>query len=169
MTNKARTPNRWRAFAAATVLMSAVAGSTLAQTAPAPAVLEALRQRPPQDEVIYFLLPDRFANGDPANDHGGYAPQRLVSGFDPTDTDFYHGGDLAGVIQRLDYIQGLGATAVWLAPIFKNKPVQTHGDYTGAAHHGYWITDFTTVDPHFGDEATMRALVDAAHARGMKV
>ncbi len=169
MTNKARTPNRWRAFAAATVLMSAVAGSTLAQTAPAPAALEALRQRLPQDEVIYFLLPDRFANGDPANDHGGYAPQRLVSGFDPTDTDFYHGGDLAGVIQQLDYIQGLGATAVWLAPIFKNKPVQTHGDYTGAAHHGYWITDFTTVDPHFGDEATMRALVDAAHARGMKV
>ena len=73
------------------------------------------------------------------------------------------------MIQRLDYIQGLGATAVWLAPIFKNKPVQTHGNYTGAAHHGYWISDFTTVDPHFGDEATMGALVDAAHARGMKV
>jgi glycosidase len=58
---------------------------------------------------------------------------------------------------------------VWLAPVFKNKPVQTHGNYTGAAHHGYWITDFTAVDPHFGDEAAMRALVDAAHARGMKV
>ena len=167
--NTAKTRNRWRGVAAAAALMSAAGGSALAQTAPTPAGLEALRQRPPQDEVIYFLLPDRFANGDPANDHGGYAPQRLVSGFDPTDTDFYHGGDLAGVIQRLDYIQGLGATAVWLAPIFKNKPVQTHGDYTGAAHHGYWITDFTTVDPHFGDEATMRALVDAAHARGMKV
>jgi len=167
--NTAKTRNRWRAVAAAAALMSAAGGSALAQTAPTPAGLEALRQRPPQDEVIYFLLPDRFANGDAANDHGGYAPQRLVSGFDPTDTDFYHGGDLAGVIQRLDYIQGLGATAVWLAPIFKNKPVQTHGDYTGAAHHGYWITDFTTVDPHFGDEATMRALVDAAHARGMKV
>lgn len=167
--NTAKTRNRWRAVAAAAALMSAVGGSALAQTAPTPAGLEALRQRPPQDEVIYFLLPDRFANGDAANDHGGYAPQRLVSGFDPTDTDFYHGGDLAGVVQRLDYIQGLGATAVWLAPIFKNKPVQTHGNYTGAAHHGYWITDFTTVDPHFGDEATMRALVDAAHARGMKV
>lgn len=167
--NTAKTRNRWRAVAAAVALMSAADGSALAHAAPTPAGLEALRQRPPQDEVIYFLLPDRFANGDPANDHGGYAPQRLVSGFDPTDTDFYHGGDLAGVIQRLDYIQGLGATAVWLAPIFKNKPVQTHGDYTGAAHHGYWITDFTTVDPHFGDEATMRALVDAAHARGMKV
>ncbi len=167
--NTTKTRNRWRAVVAAAALMSAAQGSALAQTAPTPAVLEALRQRPPQDEVIYFLLPDRFANGDPANDNGGYAPQRLVSGFDPTDTDFYHGGDLAGVIERLDYIKGLGATAVWLAPIFKNKPVQTHGNYTGAAHHGYWITDFTTVDPHFGDEATMRALVDAAHTRGMKV
>ena len=167
--NTTKTRNRWRAVVAAAALMSVAGGAALAQTAPTPAVLEALRQRPPQDEVIYFLLPDRFANGDPANDHGGYAPQRLVSGFDPTDTDFYHGGDLAGVIQRLDYIKGLGATAVWLAPIFKNKPVQTHGNYTGAAHHGYWITDFTTVDPHFGDEATMRALVYAAHARGMKV
>ena len=167
--NTAKTRNRWRGVAAAAALMSAAGGSALAQTAPTPAGLEALRQRPPQDEVIYFLLPDRFANGDAANDHGGYAPQRLVSGFDPADADFYHGGDLAGVIQRLDYIQGLGATAVWLAPIFKNKAVQTHGDYTGAAHHGYWITDFTAVDPHFGDETTMRALVDAAHARGMKV
>jgi len=144
---------------------------TLAPAASAGATdaLTALRQRPPQDEVIYFLLPDRFANGDPSNDLGGYPADRLKSGFDPSDTDFYHGGDLAGVTQRLDYIQGLGATAVWLAPIFKNKPVQSHGRYTGAAHHGYWITDFTAVDPHFGDEAAMRALVDGAHARGMKV
>ena len=156
----------------AALLMAAPA---LAQT-PSPSAqqslshsLEALRQRLPQDEVIYFLLPDRFANGDPTNDNGGYPADRLKSGFDPADTDFYHGGDLAGVMQRLDYIQGLGATAIWLAPIFKNKPVQSHGDYTGAAHHGYWITDFTAVDPHFGDDAAMRALVEAAHARGMKV
>ena len=162
--------NTVHAMVAAAALLSVVgAQAACAQSNAQADALSELRQRPPQDEVIYFLLPDRFANGDPANDHGGYAPQRLVSGFDPTDPDFYHGGDLAGVIQRLDYIQGLGATAVWLAPIFKNKPVQTRGNYTGAAHHGYWITDFTTVDPHFGDEATMRALVDAAHARGMKV
>lgn len=153
----------------ALAVTTAVGSAPAALAHAAPDALSALRQRPPQDEVIYFLLPDRFANGDPSNDHGGYAPERLVSGFDPADTDFYHGGDLAGVTQRLDYIQGLGATAVWLAPVFKNKPVQTHGNYTGAAHHGYWITDFTAVDPHFGDEAAMRALVDAAHARGMKV
>ncbi|WP_292070535.1 alpha-amylase family glycosyl hydrolase [Brevundimonas sp. UBA7534] len=149
--------------------LAAVGAAPAALAHGAPDAVSALRQRPPQDEVIYFLLPDRFANGDPSNDHGGYAPERLVSGFDPADTDFYHGGDLAGVTRRLDYIQGLGATAVWLAPVFKNKPVQTHGNYTGAAHHGYWITDFTAVDPHFGDEAAMRALVEAAHARGMKV
>ncbi len=166
-------PRAWRfgARAAAAALVLAGTSPALAQ-APADALTDAvtaLRQRPPQDEVIYFLLPDRFANGDPSNDLGGYPADRLKSGFDPGDTDFYHGGDLAGVTRRLDYIQGLGATAIWLAPIFKNKPVQTHGDYTGAAHHGYWITDFTAVDPHFGDEATMRALVEAAHARGMKV
>ena len=161
--------NRLNTGLCALAALATVCGATAPQAQPAGDPVAALRQRPPQDEVIYFLLPDRFANGDPSNDHGGYAPERLTSGFDPSDTDFYHGGDLAGLTQRLDYIQGLGATAVWLAPVFKNKPVQSHGDYTGAAHHGYWITDFTAVDPHFGDEATMRALVDAAHARGMKV
>jgi glycosidase len=160
--------NRLRAAISAAALLTAPA-PVWSQTPGVVDPVSALRQRLPQDEVIYFLLPDRFANGDQSNDHGGYEAQRLKSGFDPSDTDFYHGGDLAGVTQRLDYIQGLGATAVWLAPVFKNKPVQSHGDYTGAAHHGYWITDFTAVDPHFGDEATMRALVDAAHARGMKV
>ena len=161
--------NRLNTGLCALAALATVCGATATQAQPAGDPVAALRQRPPQDEVIYFLLPDRFANGDPSNDHGGYAPERLTSGFDPSHTDFYHGGDLAGLTQRLDYIQGLGATAVWLAPVFKNKPVQSHGDYTGAAHHGYWITDFTAVDPHFGDEATMRALVDAAHARGMKV
>lgn len=161
--------NGLRTGLCALAALATVCGAHAAMAQTAPGALAELRQRPPQDEVIYFLLPDRFANGDPSNDHGGYTPERLVSGFDPSDTDFYHGGDLAGLTQRLDYIQGLGATAVWLAPIFKNKPVQTHGNYTGAAHHGYWITDFTAVDPHFGDEAAMRAFVDAAHARGMKV
>lgn len=165
------TPRRagLHAAMAAAALLSGFATPAAAETRQAEDALAALRQRLPQDEVIYFLLPDRFANGDATNDHGGYAADRLKSGFDPADTDFYHGGDLAGVTQQLDYIQGLGATAVWLAPVFKNKPVQSHNDYTGAAHHGYWITDFTAVDPHFGDEAAMRALVEAAHARGMKV
>ncbi|HJV43344.1 alpha-amylase family glycosyl hydrolase [Caulobacter sp.] len=126
-------------------------------------------QRGPQDEVIYFVLPDRFENGDPANDHGGLASGPLVDGFDPSRAGFYHGGDLKGVIRRLDYIQGLGASAVWLAPIFRNKAVQGPPGHESAAHHGYWITDFTDVDPHLGTKADFKALVDAAHARGMKV
>ena len=73
------------------------------------------RDRPPQDEIIYFLLPDRFENGDASNDRGGLSGGRLTTGFDPTATGFYHGGDLRGLISRLDYIQGLGATAVWVA------------------------------------------------------
>ncbi len=127
------------------------------------------RARLPQDEVIYFLMPDRFDNGDPANDTGGIPGGRLDHGFDPTHEGFYHGGDLAGIERRLDYIQGLGATAIWMAPIFRNKPVQGEPGREFAGSHGYWITDFTRVDPHFGDETAMRALVEAAHARGMKV
>ncbi|MBV9527590.1 alpha-amylase family glycosyl hydrolase [Sphingomonas sp.] len=135
-----------------------------AQAAPA----SDYRSRLPQDEVIYFLLPDRFENGDPTNDRGHLSGGRLATGFDPTDKGFYHGGDLKGVIKRLDYIQGLGATAVWVAPIFTNKPVQGPPGRESAGYHGYWITDFTHVDPHLGTNADFKALVDAVHARGMK-
>ena len=128
----------------------------------------AYRARPPEDEVIYFLLPDRFENGDPSNDRGGLSGDRLTTGFDPTAKGFYHGGDLKGLISQLDYIQGLGATAVWVAPVFKNKPVQGPPQWVSAGYHGYWITDFTQVDPHFGTNADFKALVDAVHARGMK-
>jgi glycosidase len=126
------------------------------------------RARPPEDEVIYFLLPDRFENGDPSNDRGGLSGDRLTTGFDPTHKGFYHGGDLKGLTKRLDYIQGLGATAVWVAPIFKNKAVQGPPGQESAGYHGYWITDFTQVDPHLGTNADFKALVDAVHARGMK-
>src|SRR5688572_16493256 len=127
------------------------------------------RARLPEDEVVYFVLPDRFHNGDTGNDRGGLQGDRLVTGFDPTHKGFYHGGDLKGLIGRLDYIQGLGATAIWLGPIYKNKPVQGGPGEETAGYHGYWITDFTRVDPHFGEEADMREFVEAAHMRGMKV
>src|SRR2546422_1080532 len=127
------------------------------------------RDRPPQDEIIYFLLPDRFENGDASNDRGGLSGGRLTTGFDPTATGFYHGGDLRGLISRLDYIQGLGATAVWVAPVFRNKAVQGAAGAESAGYHGYWITDFTRVDPHFGTNQDFRALVDAVHGRGMKL
>ena len=125
--------------------------------------------RAPEDEVIYFVLPDRFENGDRGNDRGGLSGGAMAHGFDPTHKGFYHGGDLKGLTERLDYIEGLGATAIWLGPIYKNKPVQGEGAAASSGYHGYWITDFTSVDPHFGDKADMRAFVEAAHARGMKV
>ena len=148
---------------AASLLIMSSAARTGAQPA------EGYRDRLPADEIIYFLLPDRFENGDASNDRGGLQGGRLVTGFDPTAKGFYHGGDLRGLMRRLDYVQSLGATAIWLAPIFKNKPVQGSPGQESAGYHGYWITDFTRVDPHFGSNEDMRALVGAAHARDMKV
>ncbi|QOV46297.1 pullulanase-type alpha-1,6-glucosidase [Streptomyces chromofuscus] len=120
-------------------------------------------------EQFYFVLPDRFANGDKGNDRGGLTGSRLATGYDPTDKGFYQGGDLKGLTQRLDYIKGLGTTAIWLAPIFKNRPVQGEGSNASAGYHGYWITDFTQVDPHFGSNEDLETLIDKAHAKGMKV
>ncbi len=145
--------------------LGAMCGPTLAGADDA----ASFRDRPPTDEVIYFLLPDRFDNGDPANDRGGLIGDRLVTGFDPTDKGFYHGGDLKGVTRRLGYIQDLGATAIWIGPVFANKPVQGPPGHESAGYHGYWITDFTRVDPHLGTDDDFRALVEAAHARGLKV
>ncbi|MCC6478001.1 MAG: alpha-amylase, partial [Sphingomonadaceae bacterium] len=87
----------------ASIIALALAGS-------APATAEEFRQRPPEDEIVYFLLPDRFENGDPKNDKGGVEGDRLATGFDPASKGFFHGGDLKGLKQRLDYIQSLGAT-----------------------------------------------------------
>jgi glycosidase len=134
----------------------------------APTAAADYRARLPEDEVIYFVLPDRFENGDPSNDRGGLSGDRLQTGYDPTSKGFYHGGDLKGLRSKLGYIQGLGATAVWVAPIFKNKAVQGPPGHESAGYHGYWITDFTQVDPHFGTNADFKELVDAVHARGMK-
>ncbi|MCM0674377.1 pullulanase-type alpha-1,6-glucosidase [Micromonospora phytophila] len=120
-------------------------------------------------EQFYFVLPDRFANGDPRNDRGGLTGDRLKTGLDPKDKGFYHGGDLKGLINKLDYIQGLGTTAIWLAPIFKNRPVQGTGADVSAGYHGYWITDFTQVDPHFGTNEELKKLVALSHQRGIKV
>ncbi len=127
------------------------------------------RARLPEDEVMYFMLPDRFENGDRTNDRGGLKGDRLKTGYDPTSKAFFNGGDLKGLTARLDYIQGMGVTAIWLGPIFKNKPVQGAPGSESAGYHGYWVTDFTTVDPHLGTDADMKAFVDAAHARGIKV
>ncbi|GAA2724216.1 alpha-amylase family glycosyl hydrolase [Cellulomonas aerilata] len=122
---------------------------------------------PVTDESFYFVMADRFANGDPGNDQGGLGPDPMVSGFDPEHRGFYQGGDLQGILANLDYIEGLGTTSIWLTPSFKNKAVQPED--LSAGYHGYWITDFTQIDPHLGSNADLAALVDEAHGRGMKV
>ncbi|MEJ1087829.1 pullulanase-type alpha-1,6-glucosidase [Microbacterium sp. Mu-80] len=121
------------------------------------------------DEQFYFVMTDRFANGDTSNDTGGLTGDRLATGFDPSDKGFYQGGDLAGLHERLDYIEGLGTTAIWLTPSFANKPVQGEGANASAGYHGYWVTDFTRIDPHLGTNAELEALIDDAHQRGIRV
>ena len=90
-------------------------------------------------------LTDRFANGDPSNDRGGSSSgDPLVHGYDPTDKGFYHGGDLAGLTQKLDYLDEMGVTAIWMTPMFRTAWVQGEGTaFVSAGYHGYWITDFT--------------------------
>ena len=122
-------------------------------------------ERPIRDDVIYFVLLDRFSNAITGNDTGGYGGDKNIHGFDPIHKGYYHGGDLKGLIARLDYLKGMGITAIWMGPIFKNKPVQ--GDSAG--YHGYWTTDFTKVDPHFGSNEDLKALVEQAHQRGIKI
>ncbi|MET8769360.1 pullulanase-type alpha-1,6-glucosidase [Streptomyces sp. NPDC004658] len=171
-----RTPHRGRAAAVTAVALAAALlqpSAARAATPPAPpsdAKLAAVPARHDDTrEQFYFVLPDRFANGDTSNDRGGLTGSRLSTGYDPTDKGFYQGGDLKGLTRRLDYIKGLGTTAIWLAPIFKNRPVQGSGSNASAGYHGYWITDFTQVDPHFGTNDDLKSLISKAHAKGMKV
>ena len=123
------------------------------------------------DGSFYFVMADRFENGDPANDLGGLpaGKEEGQSGFDAAGRAWYHGGDLKGLLQRIDYIRGLGVDSIWLTPSFKNKAVQDNAGFPSGGYHGYWITDFTQIDPHLGTNQDLRALIDAAHARGMKL
>ena len=112
-----------------------------------------------RDQVLYFVMTDRFADGDPANNdqHAGE--------FDPADATKYNGGDLRGIAAHLDYIRGLGATGVWVTPPVLNRwwdPRAHHGGY-----HGYWAKDFSRVDPHLGTLADYQALSRKLHGEGM--
>ncbi|WP_168582582.1 alpha-amylase family glycosyl hydrolase [Gephyromycinifex aptenodytis] len=171
----------WGAALALTTCLAA-APASLASAAPqpsdpapeagqrtsAPGPRSSLRQGPTR-ERFYFVMADRFANGNPYNDTGGISGGPLRSGFDPTRKGFFHGGDLAGLIGKLDYIKGMGTTAIWLTPSFTNRPVQGPSGQESAGYHGYWVTDFTRIDPHFGTNAEMKRLIEQAHAKGMKV
>lgn len=113
-------------------------------------------------DSIYFVMTDRYANADRANDMGGAGSQ---GGFNPASDGHFHGGDFKGLTQNIDRIKRLGFTAIWITPPFIQNPVQGNS----AAYHGYWGIDFTTIDPHLGTEADFAAFVDAAHSRGIKV
>ena len=130
-------------------------------------------QKPIQDEVMYFALPDRMWNANPANDEGGAPGGTLAeTGFKVDDKSFYHGGDLQGMISKLDYLQGMGITSLWLTPVFKNQPTQPDSSTPygiGGSYHGYWILDWENADPHLGTNAELQAYIAAAHQRGMKV
>ncbi|QRN95952.1 hypothetical protein JRI60_44110 [Archangium violaceum] len=112
-----------------------------------------------RDQILYFVMTDRFANGDPDNDNQG------AGEFDPANGAKYSGGDLKGVLDRLDYIQGLGATAIWITPPVANQwwdPLVNYGGY-----HGYWARSFNQVDPHLGTLEDYQRLSRGLHARGM--
>ncbi|EKO3706750.1 alpha-amylase [Vibrio metschnikovii] len=117
---------------------------------------------------IYFVMVDRFYNGDPSNDHS-YG--RKKDGQQEIGT--FHGGDLKGVIKKLDHIKSLGTDAIWLSPIVE----QVHGFIGGGdsgsfpfyAYHGYWTRDFTKIDENFGTDEDLATLVAEAHKRGIRV
>jgi glycosidase len=143
---------------------------------PSGAALRALSQPPVRtaiaSERIYFVLPDRYANGSTANDRAGLSGSRSQTGYDPTDPGWFHGGDYAGLTgdctgtrTGLARLKELGFTAVWVTPPYRQKYVQG----SSAAYHGYWILDFTTVDPHLGTEAEFGAFVECAHRLGLRV
>lgn len=111
------------------------------------------------DEVFYFPLTDRFNDGD-SNNNWGIRPD-VSNGF--------HGGDLQGIINKLDYIKNLGATTLWLAPLQQNTFDVQLGNYHGYGFHGYWINDHEKVEPHQGDLKLAQELVKKAHEKGLKV
>lgn len=118
-----------------------------------------------QDEVFYFVMPDRFSNGDTDNDQGSKTLAISAGGFDKTDKGMYHGGDIKGLENKLPYLKELGISAIWLTPILRNQAMQADG----AGYHGYWVLDFTEIDPHLGTNEDMKAFIDAAHKENIKV
>lgn len=136
---------------------SAPAGSAAAETA-RPVTVQPHESW--SDAVLYFVVVDRFADGDKDNNNG---VDRGAKGT-------FHGGDLRGLRQQLDELADLGVTALWITPVVENIP----GFVTGAGfpdwgYHGYWADDFYAMDPRFGSEEELKALIDDAHARGIEV
>jgi glycosidase len=119
------------------------------------------------DDFIYLIMPDRFSNGDTNNDHYANMRDTVVDRNNPLAR---HGGDIQGVINHLDYIQQLGATAIWLTPVIENDmPLEKESAGWMSGYHGYWFTDHYEIDKRMGGKVAYLKMVQAAHARGLKI
>ncbi len=108
------------------------------------------------DDSVYFIMVDRFANGDPSND----------GEVDTSDPQAFHGGDIRGIINNLDHLQNLGVRTIWLSPIFKMRTAKFHGH---GAFHGYWVEDLAVMEPRFGTEDDLKELAAELQKRDMRV
>jgi glycosidase len=127
------------------------------------------------EDFIYFLMPDRFCDSDAANNRSRKSPDI----YDRSKSRFYHGGDLRGITSKLDYIESLGATAIWTTPIYDNNDApdvkEMHPEPGSServpttGYHGYGAIDLYGVDEHFGTFDELKEFIDQAHQRGIKV
>ncbi len=121
------------------------------------------------DDVMYLIMPDRFANGDTSNDD----PAISRGLFGRASPRLYHGGDFQGIIDHLPYLKELGVTALWLTPVYDNdnhvRADPFHSARAISGYHGYGAVDYYGVEEHFGDLRSLRTLVDDAHTLGLKV
>lgn len=121
------------------------------------------------EAVIYFAVTDRFFDGDAGNnDAYGVGDYNIGE----KGGSSYHGGDFAGLNQKLDYLKDLGVNTIWITPIVENITEDQHDNETDTAtygYHGYWASDFTKLNKHLGNEQQFKALLDAAHSKGMKI
>jgi glycosidase len=118
-------------------------------------------------DFIYLIMPDRFSNGDPSNDK--FSDMNDTEA-DRNNTFLRHGGDLQGITNHLDYFNDLGVTALWLTPVIENNTTETneHGTMR-SSYHGYHFTDQYKIDRRFGGNDGYKKMIDAAHARGLKI
>lgn len=138
-----------------TLVLGLVSCRPVVPPAPPPPLLHRPQPAPPGD-LVYLVMVDRFADGDPS----------LPGPVDPADPHGWHGGDLAGVLAHVDDLHALGVGTVWLSPIYATRDDKI-GEW--GAFHGYWVTGGDAINPRFGTVADLRALSDALHARGMRL
>lgn len=119
------------------------------------------------NDLVYLIMPDRFANGEPTNDRSSNLRDTLSDRQNPMSR---HGGDIAGVIGKLDYLKDLGVTAIWMTPVLENNmPRMQEGPWQMSGYHGYWTTNHYQVDPRHGGNDAYKRMVSEAHSKGLKV